>query len=229
GRAGRDGLPADCTLLYFQQDKRVQQFFLAKHYPTAEALATIIAAAQDLPASFTFAALAAGLPECSDGHLKVCLKLLKDGKLLRQDRQLGYSLKPPSARSPTYAQLAQVYVDKQERDKQALEQMVAYAQSGFCRWKLLLDYFGDAGDFERCCTCDNCQSPPALTTPMLLDDAPVPPLPAAPSAPSIAVGSRVRVPRFDIGTVLSVAGDQVTIAFPENTTRTFMAEFVAPA
>ncbi len=49
------------------------------------------------------------------------------------------------------------------------------------------------------------------------------------TSPLIAVGSRVRVPRYQIGTVLSVAGDQVTIAFPENTTRTFMAEFVAPA
>ena len=231
GRAGRDGLPADCTLLYFQEDKRVQQFFLAKHYPTAEELAAIVAAAQDLPATFTFAALAAGLPEFSDGHLKVCLKLLKDGKLLRQDRKLGYSLKAPSARSPSYAQLAQIYVDKQERDKQALEQMVAYAQSGLCRWKLLLDYFGDAGDFARCCTCDNCQSPPALAAPIILDELPPAPAPAqAPApAPQIAVGSRVRVPRYQIGTVLSVAGDQVTIAFPENTTRTFMAEFVAPA
>ncbi|MCC7599600.1 ATP-dependent DNA helicase RecQ [Janthinobacterium sp. FW305-129] len=230
GRAGRDGLPADCTLLYFQEDKRVQQFFLAKHYPTAEELAAIIAAAQDLPATFSFAALASSLPEFSDGHLKVCLKLLKDGKLLRQDRKLGYSLRTPSASSPAYAQLAQIYVDKQERDKQALEQMVAYAQSGLCRWKLLLDYFGDAGDFERCCTCDNCQSPPALAMPITLDE--LPPAPAqAPSPPAhqIAVGSRVRVPRYQIGTVLSVAGDQVTIAFPENTTRTFMAEFVAPA
>ena len=77
GRAGRDGLPADCTLLYFQEDKRVQQFFLVKHYPTEGELAAIVAAAQDLPATFTFAALAAGLPEFSDGHLKVCLKLLK--------------------------------------------------------------------------------------------------------------------------------------------------------
>ena len=77
GRAGRDGLPADCTLLYFQEDKRVQQFFLVKHYPTEGELAAIEAAAQDLPATFTFAALAAGLPEFSDGHLKVCLKLLK--------------------------------------------------------------------------------------------------------------------------------------------------------
>lgn len=229
GRAGRDGLPADCTLLYFQEDKRVQQFFLAKHYPTAEELAAIVAAAQDLPATFTFAALAAGLPEFSDGHLKVCLKLLKDGKLLRQDRKLGYSLKAPSARSPSYAQLAQIYVDKQERDKQALEQMVAYAQSGLCRWKLLLDYFGDAGDFARCCTCDNCQSPPALAAPIILDELPPAPAQAPAPAPQIAVGSRVRVPRYQIGTVLSVAGDQVTIAFPENTTRTFMAEFVAPA
>ena len=227
GRAGRDGLPADCILLYFQEDKRVQQFFLAKHYPTAEELAAIVAAAQDLPATFTFAALAAGLPEFSDGHLKVCLKLLKDGKLLRQDRKLCYSLKAPSARSHSYAQLAQIYVDKQERDKQALEQMVAYAQSGLCRWKLLLDYFGDAGDFARCCTCDNCQSPPALAAPVILDE--LPPAPAQAPAPQIAVGSRVRVPRYQIGTVLLVAGDQVTIAFPENTTRTFMAEFVAPA
>lgn len=232
GRAGRDGLPADCTLLYFQEDKRVQQYFLARHYPTAAELAAIVTAAQELPATFRADALQSALPELSAGHLKVCLKLLKDGKLLRQDRKLGYSLKPPSARAakaPTYAQLAQVYVDKQERDKQALEQMVAYAQSGFCRWKLLLEYFGDAGDFERCCTCDNCLSPPALATPIVLDDAAEAQAPAVPAEPLIAVGSRVRVPRFDIGTVLSVAGDQVTIAFPENTTRTFMAEFVAPA
>ncbi|MBW3508010.1 ATP-dependent DNA helicase RecQ [Janthinobacterium sp. NKUCC06_STL] len=237
GRAGRDGLPADCTLLYFQEDKRVQQFFLAKHYPTAEELAAIVAAAQTLPATFAFAALASSLPEFSDGHLKVCLKLLKDGKLLRQDRKLGYRLTAPSSATPPYAQLAQIYVDKQERDKQALEQMVAYAQSGLCRWKLLLDYFGDAGDagdaddFERCCTCDNCQSPPALAAPISLDEFPPAPAEAPPPAPApqIAVGSRVRVPRYQIGTVLSVAGDQVTITFPENTTRTFMAEFVVPA
>ena len=229
GRAGRDGLPADCTLLYFQQDKRVQQFFLAKHYPTEGELAAIVAAAQELPATFAFAALASGLPEFSHGHLKVCLKLLTDGKLLRQDRKLGYSLKAPTAKSLSYAQLAHIYVDKQERDRQALEQMVAYAQSGFCRWKLLLEYFGDADDFKRCCTCDNCQSPPALAAPITLDELPPAPAQAQSTSPLLAVGSRVRVPRYQVGTVLLVAGDQVTIAFPENTTRTFMAEFVAPA
>ena len=232
GRAGRDGLPADCTLLYFQEDKRLQQFFLAKHYPTATELAAIVLEAQELPATFAFDALAGRLPEFSDGHLKVCLKLLKDGKLLRQDRKLGYGLKAATANTPSYAQLEQIYIEKQERDRQSLEQMVAYAQSGFCRWKLLLDYFGDAGGFERCCTCDNCLSPPAVSAPITLDE-PVPlgelMTAEAPPVPMIAVGSRVRVPRFDIGTVLSVAGDQVTIEFPEHMTKTFMAEFVAPA
>ena len=232
GRAGRDGLPADCTLLYFQEDKRLQQFFLAKHYPTATELAAIVLEAQELPATFAFDALAARLPEFSDGHLKVCLKLLKDGKLLRQDRKLGYGLKAATANTPSYAQLEQIYIEKQERDRQSLEQMVAYAQSGFCRWKLLLDYFGDAGGFERCCTCDNCLSPPAVSAPITLDESsPLGELMSAeaPPVPMIAVGSRVRVPRFDIGTVLSVAGDQVTIEFPEHMTKTFMAEFVAPA
>ena len=232
GRAGRDGLPADCTLLYFQEDKRLQQFFLAKHYPTATELAAIVLEAQELPATFAFDALAGRLPEFSDGHLKVCLKLLKDGKLLRQDRKLGYGLKAATANTPSYAQLEQIYIEKQERDRQSLEQMVAYAQSGFCRWKLLLDYFGDAGGFERCCTCDNCLSPPAVSAPITLDESsPLGELMSAeaPPVPMIAVGSRVRVPRFDIGTVLSVAGDQVTIEFPEHMTKTFMAEFVAPA
>ena len=232
GRAGRDGLPADCTLLYFQEDKRLQQFFLAKHYPTATELAAIVLEAQELPATFAFDALAGRLPELSDGHLKVCLKLLKDGKLLRQDRKLGYGLKAATANTPSYAQLEQIYIEKQERDRQSLEQMVAYAQSGFCRWKLLLDYFGDAGGFERCCTCDNCLSPPAVSAPITLDESsPLGELMSAeaPPVPMIAVGSRVRVPRFDIGTVLSVAGDQVTIEFPEHMTKTFMAEFVAPA
>ena len=35
-RAGRDGLPADCVLLYQPEDKRIQSFFLGGRYPTPE-------------------------------------------------------------------------------------------------------------------------------------------------------------------------------------------------
>ena len=36
GRAGRDGLPASCVLLYQPEDKRIQSFFLGGRYPTPE-------------------------------------------------------------------------------------------------------------------------------------------------------------------------------------------------
>jgi ATP-dependent DNA helicase RecQ len=37
------------------------------------------------------------------------------------------------------------------------------------------------------------------------------------------------VPKYDEGVVVAVAGDQVTIAFPDEEQRTFMAGFVEPA
>jgi ATP-dependent DNA helicase RecQ len=233
GRAGRDGQAANCTLLYLQADKRLQQFFLVKHYPEANELRAVYEAACKLAdgGPFAFDALKAELGEAAPAMLQVCLKLLKDGKLLRQNRRLAWQ---PAAGEPSAAQferLARVYADKQERDREALEQMVGYAQSGYCRWKLLLDYFGDeTPGFERCCQCDNCLAPPqAAFDPGEAFAAPEPQQEAAvPARAPIEVGSRVKVAKFDIGTVLSVAGGQVTIAFPENTTKTFMAEFVEP-
>jgi ATP-dependent DNA helicase RecQ len=50
-----------------------------------------------------------------------------------------------------------------------------------------------------------------------------------PAGPHFEPGARVRVPRHDEGVVLSVAGDQVTIAFPDGEARTFMIDFVEPA
>jgi ATP-dependent DNA helicase RecQ len=234
GRAGRDGQDAACTLLYFQDDKRLQQFFLARHAPGAADLAAIYDAVRALAvdARVGVAAIGASLPDLPTAKLKVCLKLLKDGKLLRQDRRLAYWLAPRQPTDALFAELADIDVQKQERDRAALAQMVAYAQSGLCRWKLLLDYFDDSVDgFERCCRCDNCLNPPALA----LDLAPVPEAlarasAAAPAAgPAFAIGARVRVAKFDVGVVAAVAGAQVTIAFPEAGHHTFMADFVSPA
>jgi ATP-dependent DNA helicase RecQ len=31
-----------------------------------------------------------------------------------------------------------------------------------CRWKIILEYFGEGEGFDRCGTCDNCVDPPEL-------------------------------------------------------------------
>ena len=236
GRAGRDGLDAQCTLLFLQGDKRIQQFFLIKHYPAAAELHTVYSVVRELAAEGAVIAgrLEAALEEAGEAKLKVCLKLLKDGKLLRQNRKLEFVVSGKEPAPGIFEELAAIYVQKSERDRAALEQMVGYAVSGFCRWKLLLDYFDDSVDgFENCCKCDNCLNPPAqsLTEGIEIRDDEFDREPApAPAGPQFEVGARARSPKFGEGTVLAVAGDQVTLGFgDQQEPRTFLAEFLAPA
>jgi hypothetical protein len=48
-------------------------------------------------------------------------------------------------------------------------------------------------------------------------------------APLFEIGAAVRVRKYARRVVKSVAGEQVTIVFPDKTERTFMANFVSPA
>jgi ATP-dependent DNA helicase RecQ len=236
GRAGRDGQDARCTLLFLQDDRRVQQFFLVKHYPAADEIRAVYEAVRTLAETenATPERVQDATGDLAGPHLKVCLKLLKDAKLLRQNRKLAYALGSAAPDDKLFAAMAEVYRRKQERDKEALEQMVAYAVSGFCRWKLLLDYFGDEVEgFEKCCRCDNCLNPPAA---VLLDDIEIRddefergPDTEAPAGPAFETGARVTVPKYGEGVVLSVAGGQVNIEFPDGEARAFLAGFVTPA
>jgi len=235
GRAGRDGQDADCTLLFLQDDKRVQQFFLVKHYPTAEEIRAVYEAVCTLAAQeeATPARVEDVAGDLAGAHLKVCLKLLKDARLLRQNRKLAWLPTASDPKASLFAAMAEIYRQKQERDKEALEQMVSYAVSGFCRWKLLFDYFGDEVEgFEKCCRCDNCINPPAA---VLLDDIEIrddefdhDPDTEAPAAPAFDTGARVKVAKYGEGTVAAVAGEQVTIDFPNGESRSFLAGFVKP-
>ena len=229
GRAGRDGQDADCMLLYFRDDKRLQQFFLVKYYPTSNDLKMIYDTVRELAANGkpTAQHIDTAIETLAASPLKVCLKLLKDGKLLRQNRKLEYLVSATEPKAATFEELAGIYASKHERDRAALEQMVAYAVSGFCRWSMLLDYFNDEVEgFEKCCRCDNCVNPPAVADIVIHDDEFGLVADSAVGGPQFSPGEQVRVPKFDVGAVLGMAGDQVTIAFPDGSTRTFLADFV---
>jgi ATP-dependent DNA helicase RecQ len=230
GRAGRDGADADCILLFLHDDKRIQQFFLVKNYPSAQDIKSTFEAVEEAAKAgpVSFVQLDKVADELATSKLKSCLKLLKDGKFIRQNRALDYVIVSPAPTAAQCRELADVYEQKQERDREALEQMVSYAVSGFCRWKVMLDYFGDEVEgFEKCCRCDNCRKPPVVVD-AIVDDEFGPDPRYLEAAPRFAVGEAVRVPKFGQGEVSAVAGEEITIAFPDQESRTFLASFVEP-
>jgi ATP-dependent DNA helicase RecQ len=233
GRAGRDGDIAHCTLLYYMKDKRIQQFFLAKHYPGADELQAVYRAITSLAqenAQISGARLQQILDELPAGKIKITLKLLKEGGLISQDHHLHYHLSETDIKSGIFTQLADAYQEKQEHDRAALERMVSYAQTAFCRWKVLLDYFSeDDPAYQRCGVCDNCRQPPQqmlAAVEQQLSDGQAESGGYERKIPLIEVGSVVSVPKFEEGRVISIAGDKVTIEFSDTQTKTFLREYI---
>lgn len=230
GRAGRDGKPACCTLLFDRKDKRVQQFFLARHYPDAGELQALHAAVMALEREGVAAACAdikKRLPDFGDTNLRVALKLLKQHKVLVQNRKLQFHARQAAIAPDILAGMASEYAARQQHDQDALQALVDYAQSGSCRWKLLLEYFDDEEKaLEKCGQCDNCLQPPELQ----LDDADAERPDYAGievrKLPDIAIGTKARVAKFGKGEVVEVAGDQLTIAFAGRESKTFLRRYV---
>ncbi|RZI42126.1 ATP-dependent DNA helicase RecQ [Herbaspirillum sp. HC18] len=227
GRAGRDGDDAQCLLLFYARDKQVQQFFLARRYPGADDLGAVYSALQAAGGEHggvSLARLQEHLDQVSDSHLQVSLKLLKDGGLLEQDDNLDYRLKRLRVKNRELKELVDIYRDKSAHDHEALERIVFYAQTGFCRWKVLLEYFGEQVEWSHCGVCDNCRRPPeqALSPEHVREHAPS----ATPTKAPLRAGSAVRVPKYGEGLVVSCAGDKITIRFPDSRTKTFLASYV---
>ncbi|WON74741.1 ATP-dependent DNA helicase RecQ [Nitrosospira sp. Is2] len=235
GRAGRDGQAAACTLLYDVQDKRIQQFFLARHYPGYENLHEVYKEIQSLLTNNVvaeFKQLHKAVGRFSVPGLQVILKLLEDGGILARDNRLGYRLLKKDVKSNELILLAESSGRKHAHDRHALERMVFYAQSGFCRWKVLLEYFHEEMEWDHCGHCDNCLSPPQTRlrpTPTLIknrrESRAVKKAPPRPLFPS---GAAVQVPGVGKGQVVSTTDDMVTIVFPDSRTRTFLESYVKP-
>ena len=148
GRAGRDGDPADCILLYARRDRSHQQRFIDAAHPNdgelRETWQRWLRSARDgrLPpdiasddpdrfASVIAARRASGLVDAVD------LVLTSD-----------------DAFAPIDASSVERHRDFAES---RLRRLVEYAETTSCRRALILDYFGDDAH-DRCEACDNCTS-----------------------------------------------------------------------
>jgi ATP-dependent DNA helicase RecQ len=162
GRAGRDGAPAGCILLYRLEDRRTHQFFMGGKYPGADDILSVRNALRELGGSeqpVSLASLQAQAPATAASKLRSVLTVMKDVGMVREQRRSRFKLLDGDASDARLEEVARQYAERKDADREKLERMASYAQSGLCRWKVLLDYFNEGTDFDRCGECDNCRRP----------------------------------------------------------------------
>ena len=67
------------------------------------------------------------------------------------------TLRRAEADESALSELAKNYDARKDRDREKLDNMIAYAQSALCRWLLILRQFDETIEGEACGDCDNCR------------------------------------------------------------------------
>ncbi len=163
GRAGRDGLPARCELLYDEQDLLIQMEFLDWANPGADYLGRLVEVIDEKPEELNSQGLdwlraQMTWKSNTDFRLETALNLLDrygvtQGELARRDLRTTKNLGGKDADALFDDSLRK---QKKTHDQQRLYQLVQYIKQEECRRSFLHAYFG----FEDppCGNCDTCMS-----------------------------------------------------------------------
>ncbi len=155
GRAGRDGRPSRCILLYNPNDEAVQEFFVGDKYPSKSEFKKVIFSlfAND-PGGTPLKEIALG-GATSQQKARVVLTVLRDAGVVEELPGTIFRAVGPEPDELFIGRAAEDYRKRREADRGKLESMIRYARSTRCRVKMLLEYFGEK-DIPLCRRCDNC-------------------------------------------------------------------------
>jgi ATP-dependent DNA helicase RecQ len=235
GRAGRDGEPARCILFYQAEDRNTQIFFLNGRYPKQEHFVAVYKALERLGAErreLTAPEVHERASTVALGKVRVVLATMKDLEMVAEPEPGLYRLTRGGLSTEELEEMAGRYERRAETDRDKLRRMVLYAQTALCRWKAILEYFGEEPEWQRCGHCDNCDrpirelaAPPRAEVPvrpaMATDVLPMPPLLGARDPRSLQPGDAVTLSIFGAGEVRSVEDRGLVITFSDGETREF--------
>jgi len=159
GRAGRDGRPANCTLLYRPEDRKLHSFFQSGRYPSSEDLVNAHHALKRLAGSFPRIDELQAVSPLPRTRLRSALNIFRAAAIVKEDLSGRLHLLRPELTLHDMTRLASRYEERDEIDRLNLQRMVEYAELRDCRWRLILEYFGrDDEATESCGRCDRCSA-----------------------------------------------------------------------
>lgn len=177
GRAGRDGRPAHCELLFNHADLRTQEYFFEGSNPGYNTIADIYTwlRRHSDPDTHT---IEATIDEIADslrikntmGISSAIATLVHAGAIQRYDipgkTARGTRICHPDLPATRLGIDREHLREKETRDHAKIETVTQYAYSHTCRQQWILDYFGEP-DPQPCGRCDICLPPDAATYPAL--------------------------------------------------------------
>jgi len=166
GRAGRDGEPARCDLLFNYADTRTQEFFIEGNNPSYEVIVDLYRALRQFSGmegeiSMGIKDLAGAINVKNTMQVSSAISHLVrarhidrfdiPGQRIRGTRLVNEALEPEDLEIDREA-----LAEKEERDRAKLDAMIRFCyDETTCRQAWILNYFGEK-DGANCGTCDNC-------------------------------------------------------------------------
>ena len=243
GRAGRDGRPARCVLLFQIADRRAQSFATNGRSPMPEEVIAVYAALKALGADLAPASLERIQTSASEAprvKVRAILSLLKNMGLIKEHRGARYTLLKLDLSEQEMRRLAGEHTSKGESDREKLERMTLYAQSPECRWKLMLEYFSsqtgrtEQTGLEGCGHCDNCslttaersRAPESMAKPDFIDLLFIHSQGRQREESRIRPGDVVKLPAHGEVKVKAIEGDKIVVSLPGGETRKYKREWI---
>ena len=159
GRAGRDGRPSRCILLFDPADLDIQKRLHAKgHVSTSqlESLGNALAAWSDVDRSVTVKDLALSAQVPATPCRALCNQLEEAGLIVREaDRKLRVRVDTETLHE-TIAELACRFKTVQREDMRRINAIADYSGTATCRSVFVRQWFGET-DPPECGKCDRCR------------------------------------------------------------------------
>jgi ATP-dependent DNA helicase RecQ len=156
GRAGRDGEKAEAILFFREQDIGAQAFHTGQGKVDTKQLEEVVEtiAEQDQPVT---PKEIAGETSLSTRKLTSTIQRLEEVGVVQTLPTGEVQLTETADVDEAVQEIAEQQEQRKEMNKERLEQMREYANTGSCRREYILHYFGD--DFHGPCrNCDNCEA-----------------------------------------------------------------------
>ncbi len=166
GRAGRDGEPSDCELLFNYADTEVQEFFIEGNNPSAQMIRHVYRFLdQNVDRSekliMPVQEMADRMSVDNEKSVRSALTVLERAELIERFDVPGSRVRGTALRERLNADKLpldyEALREKECRDRAKLKALLNYAYTRRCRPATILNYFGDP-QARPCGACDNCLS-----------------------------------------------------------------------